>query len=64
MRAENQMAGAAPAAAGVKNLVELLLDRARSASAAAITHKKNGQWVNASWGEVLQEVKVLSAAAC
>ncbi|HEX8697655.1 MAG TPA: long-chain fatty acid--CoA ligase [Myxococcaceae bacterium] len=63
MRAENQMAAAAPAAvAGAKNLVELLLERSRNASVASITHKKNGQWVNASWGEVLQEVKVLSAA--
>ncbi len=61
MRAENQMA-AAPAAGATKNLVELLVERARNASATSIIHKKNGQWHKVSWGEVLQEVKVLSAA--
>jgi long-chain acyl-CoA synthetase len=63
MRAENQMAAAPAAASGArKNLVELLLERATNAPSAAITHKKNGQWENVAWVEVLQQVKVLSAA--
>jgi long-chain acyl-CoA synthetase len=62
MRAENQMAVPAPAAgASTKNLVELLLDRAQNPSAVAISHKKDGAWHEVNWGEVLRQVKVLSA---
>ncbi len=61
MRAENQMATPA-SASGTKNLVELLIHQARNASKVAVTQKKNGQWQDVTWGQVLQEVKVLSAA--
>jgi long-chain acyl-CoA synthetase len=63
MRAESQMPVPTPAAAGNKNLVELLIHQAQTApSKAAVTHKKDGKWQDVSWGEVLQQVKTLSAA--
>ncbi|MDY7224830.1 AMP-dependent synthetase/ligase [Hyalangium rubrum] len=63
MRAERQMVESAPATgAGAKNLVELLIQRAQEASKVSITHKKDGKWQEMTWGQVLQEVKVLSSA--
>jgi long-chain acyl-CoA synthetase len=62
MRAESQVAMAAPAAgAGAKNLVELLVQQAKEASKPAATYKKEGKWQDFTWGQVLQEVKTLSA---
>jgi long-chain acyl-CoA synthetase len=62
MRAESQVAMAAPAAgAGAKNLVELLIQRAQEPSKPAATYKKDGRWQDFTWGQVLQEVKVLSS---
>jgi len=64
MRAENQMAAPAPAAGGSQegNLVQLLVQNARNASKVGVTHKKDGRWQDVSWGQVLEEVKVLSEA--
>src|SRR5512140_1030071 len=64
MRAESLMTVPAPAATGAttKNLVELLIQRAQEPSKIALTHKKDGKWQEVSWGEVLQQVKTLSAA--
>jgi len=63
MRAESQMPVPTPAAAGTKNLVELLIHQAQtSPSRAAITHKKEGKWQDVSWSQVLDQVKTLSAA--
>jgi long-chain acyl-CoA synthetase len=58
------MAASAAAGAGTKkNLVELVLYRAQQdASKAAATHKKDGKWQDVTWGQILQEVKTLSAA--
>jgi long-chain acyl-CoA synthetase len=62
MRAENQMSMPAPAiGAGTKNLVEVLIDRVQTTTLPAATYKKDGQWRNVSWGQVLQDVRVLSA---
>ncbi len=58
MRAESHMA---KAAAG-KNLVQLLLERAAHPENVAARHKKNGVWQDASWAQILNEVKELSAA--
>ncbi len=64
MRAENQMAAPAPAAGGSQegNLIQLLVQNARNASKVGVTHKKDGRWQDVSWGQVLEEVKVLSEA--
>jgi long-chain acyl-CoA synthetase len=63
MRAESLMTAPAPTSgAATKNLVELLIERAQEPSKIAVTHKKDGKWQEVSWGEVLQQVKTLSAA--
>ena len=58
MRAESHMA---KAAAG-KNLVQLLLERAANPENVAARHKKNGAWQDASWAQIVDDVKSLSAA--
>jgi long-chain acyl-CoA synthetase len=57
------MAAPAPAAGGAQegNLVQLLVQNARNASKVGATHKKDGRWQDVTWGQVLEEVKVLSA---
>ncbi len=61
MRAESQMAEPSPAAsAGTKNLVDLLIERAKESSKVSVTHKQDGRWQDVSWGQVLDEVKILS----
>jgi long-chain acyl-CoA synthetase len=63
MRAENQMATPAAGAGTKKTLVELLIQRAQEAGTkTAATHKKDGKWQDVTWGQILQEVKTLSAA--
>ncbi|MBI3184867.1 MAG: long-chain fatty acid--CoA ligase [Myxococcales bacterium] len=47
---------------GARNLVELLLERAAEPSRLAASHKKDGRWVDVTWGEILEQVKKLSAA--
>ncbi|WP_225412975.1 AMP-dependent synthetase/ligase [Stigmatella hybrida] len=60
MRAESQMIS--PASGGSEqHLVELLLQQAKNASKVAVSHKKDGRWQEVTWGEVLQQVKELSA---
>ncbi|MCE9667230.1 long-chain fatty acid--CoA ligase [Myxococcus stipitatus] len=62
MRAENQVAPSAPAAGAQEgNLVQLLIQRAQNASKAGVTHKKDGRWQDVSFGQVLDDVKALSA---
>ncbi|WP_044197904.1 AMP-dependent synthetase/ligase [Hyalangium minutum] len=63
MRAESQMPVPAPAAAGTKNLIELLMHQAEQGpSKAAVTYKQEGKWVDVSWSQVLEQVKTLSNA--
>ena len=63
MRAENQMAMPSAGAGTKKTLVELLIQRAQeTGTKAAATHKKDGKWQDATWSQILQEVKTLSAA--
>ena len=57
MRAEHLMPSAA---VGPQTLVDLLLTRAQAASKIAATHKQQGQWVNVTWGHVLEQVKKVS----
>ncbi|MFP2928359.1 AMP-dependent synthetase/ligase [Pyxidicoccus sp. 3LG] len=63
MRAENQMVAPAPAAGGSQdgNLVQFLIQRAQNASKVGVTHKKDGRWVDVTFAQVLEEVKVMSA---
>ena len=65
MRAEQQMQAAVPAplAKGqAQNLADLLaLQTQRQGKAAALTHKKDGRWEDASWGSIQDEVKKVSA---
>ncbi|ADO72924.1 long-chain-fatty-acid-CoA ligase [Stigmatella aurantiaca DW4/3-1] len=60
MRAENQMAPPA-SGAGEQTLVELLLHQAQNPSKVAVSHKVDGRWQEVTWGQVLQQVKELSA---
>jgi long-chain acyl-CoA synthetase len=60
VRAESQMIS--PAAGGAEqHLVELLLQQAKNPSKVAVSHKKDGRWQEVTWGEILQQVKELSA---
>ncbi|MFY1825140.1 AMP-dependent synthetase/ligase [Myxococcus fulvus] len=62
MRAENQVGSSASAAGAQEgNLVQLLIQRAQNASKAGVTHKKDGRWQDVSFGQVLDDVKALSA---
>lgn len=62
MRAENQVAPSASAAGAQEgNLVQLLIQRAQNASKAGVTHKKDGRWQDVTFGQVLDDVKALSA---
>lgn len=62
MRAENQVGPSASAAGAQEgNLVQLLIQRAQNASKAGVTHKKDGRWQDVSFGQVLDDVKALSA---
>ncbi|MDC0708486.1 long-chain fatty acid--CoA ligase [Stigmatella sp. ncwal1] len=60
MRAESQMVTPA-SGAGEQTLVELLIQQAREPSKVAVTHKVDGRWQEVTWGQVLQQVKELSA---
>ncbi|MBJ6764235.1 long-chain fatty acid--CoA ligase [Myxococcaceae bacterium JPH2] len=62
MRAESQVA-AVTAASGSQeqNLVQLLIQRAQNASKAGLTHKVDGRWQDVTFGQVLDEVKIVSA---
>ncbi|MDR0966903.1 MAG: long-chain fatty acid--CoA ligase [Myxococcales bacterium] len=44
-----------------RNLVELLLIRARTPTWLAARHKQNGKWIDVSWGEELQRVRQIGA---
>ena len=57
MRAQTQVAKAAG-----KNLLQLLLERTAHPEHVAARQKKNGVWQDASWAQILEEVKKLSAA--
>ncbi|SEU33556.1 AMP-dependent synthetase/ligase [Stigmatella erecta] len=60
MRAESQMHSPV-SGGGEQHLVELLLQQAKNPSKVAVSHKKDGRWQEVTWGEVLQQVKELSA---
>ncbi|EAU63539.1 AMP-dependent synthetase/ligase [Stigmatella aurantiaca] len=47
--------------AGEQTLVELLLHQAQNPSKVAVSHKVDGRWQEVTWGQVLQQVKELSA---
>jgi long-chain acyl-CoA synthetase len=46
---------------GARNLLELLLERARSPKQPAATFKRNGQWVDVGWPQVLTDVENVAA---
>ncbi len=58
MRAESRLA---TPAAPVRNLVELLLERAQSPTKVAASWKTGGRWEDVTWGRILEDVKALSA---
>jgi long-chain acyl-CoA synthetase len=58
MRAESVLQGAGGRA---ETLVDLLLARAQEPSKVAATYKSDGQWRDATWGEILERVKKTSA---
>src|SRR5258708_29287177 len=58
MRAEETLPGAGGRA---QTLVDLLLARAQEPSKVAATHKSDGEWRDASWGEIPERVKKASA---
>src|SRR5229473_1282866 len=58
MRAEDALQGAGTRA---ETLVDLLLARAQEPSKVAATHKSDGEWRDATWGEILERVKKVSA---
>ena len=59
MRIENEMVR--EFADGPQNLVQLLLAQAREPGKASVTYRKDGAWATLTWGQVLEEVKSLSA---
>ncbi len=63
MMAENQVAASATAG-GLQDgtLVQLLIQRARNASAVGVAYKKDGRWHDVTFAQLLEEVKALSAA--
>jgi long-chain acyl-CoA synthetase len=58
MMAETQLA---TPAAPVRNLVELLLQRAQTPAKVAASWKTGGRWEDVTWGRILEDVKALSA---
>jgi long-chain acyl-CoA synthetase len=60
MRAESQLSAQA-GSRGAQNVVELLLERAASASTPGATHKVAGRWEDVSWARILEDVKAVSA---
>lgn len=56
MRAETQLA-----TPDARNLVELLLHRARSPTKVAASWKTGGRWEDVTWGRILEDVQALSA---
>ncbi|QRK07706.1 long-chain fatty acid--CoA ligase [Archangium violaceum] len=58
MRAESQLD---TPVAPVRNLIEMLLQRAQSPTQVAASWKTGGRWEDVTWGRILEEVKALSA---
>ncbi len=56
MRAESQMAEAS-----AKTLVQLLVERAKEPAKVAARHKRGGVWQDVTWGQILEDVKKVSA---
>ncbi len=54
-------AQAVEAAQPPRNLVELLMERARQPDKPAAQHKVGGAWKDVTWGEILERVKKVSA---
>ncbi len=58
MRAESQVAGTS---GGAQNLVQLLQQRASQPSRVAASHKRGAAWEDVTWGQILEDVKKVSA---
>jgi len=58
MRAESQLASSHVPAG---NLVELLLQRAKSPAKVAASWRTGGRWEDVTWGRILEDVQALSA---
>ncbi len=58
MRAESHVASAS---GGAQNVVQMLVDQAKQPSKIAAAQKRNGTWEEISWGQVLDQVRHVSA---